>query len=317
MNSYQLQTSKTFYRKRISTYLVLVVVVVGWMVSRTNTTHEPKGIPQEEVKISTNLVKPQDQTLQTITSKPGIFAKSYIILDHDTKYPIIQKNADLPVAIASTTKIMTAIIALETLDPDRVLTISKQANSVDGSKVDFFTGEQIYVRDALYALMLHSANNAAVALSEADGSTDTFVAKMNRRAKDLGLLTTEYFDPAGLDDRGRSTARDLALLIDYAVDIPMFKTLISTPNKTFTSANGQYRHEVKNSNRLIRQEEPLYLASVIGGKTGFTYEAGHCLVAVAQFGSKRYVASILKTNADTNDASAYEMRKLLFWASTI
>lgn len=295
-------------------------MLVGWgnrLSTNTQPVKKPTPTPTQRVVLSSNFREPTLSLPRQTETSAQIYAHSYILIDHDSKYAYLAKNADLPVPIASTTKIMTALVALETLDLNSIITISKTANMVEGSKVDFFTGEKVQTKELLYALMLHSANNAAYALAESNSTVEEFVGKMNRKAKEIGLKNTLYADPAGLNDQGRSTARDLAILIDFAIENPMFKTLIETDERIIISSDGKYRHEVKNSNRLILDQEPLYLQSVIGGKTGFTYEAGHCLVASAIINSKRYIAAVLRTSSDTKEASAIEVRKLFIWANKL
>lgn len=307
-----------------STHLLVITVTLVCLLiwgNRTNTQSKPiaKNQPTATptLMLTANFPEPKINLPSTPGSVPQIYANSYVLIDHDSKYAYVSKNADVPVPIASTTKIMTALIALETLDLNSVITISKEANMVEGSKIDFFTGEKIVTKELLYALMLHSANNAAYALAQSDGSLESFVEKMNQKAKHIGLRNTFYADPAGLSDLSQSTPRDLAILIDFALDNPTFRELIGTDQRIIVSSDGQYSHEVKNSNRLILNDEPLYLPSVIGGKTGFTYEAGHCLVAVATINSKRYIAAVLRTASDTKEASAIEVRKLFMWANKL
>lgn len=305
-------------RRRAAPFVTTVALLATAITlgNRAAPNRPPSSTPTLKLSESARqtLRQPAPVAPPLTKDRPATYALGYVLLDHDSKYPLAAKNAEQSVPIASTTKIMTALLAIETLPADKIVAITTDAAAVEGSKADFFIGEKLTVRSLLFALMLNSANNAAIALSQAGGTTDDFVAAMNQRAVELGLSHTHFLDPAGLNDGGRSTPRELALLLDYALSNSTFATLVSTPKMTVESTDGRFRHELTNSNRLIRPDEPLYLAAVIGGKTGFTYDAGHCLVAAAQFGSKRYVTAVLHTNADTNDASAYEARKLLNWA---
>jgi D-alanyl-D-alanine carboxypeptidase len=139
---------------------------------------------------------------------------------------------------------------------------------------------------------------------------------MNDKADDLGLSNTEFHDPAGLNDEGHSTPRDIALLLNYLLDDPQFLDIIHTPKKTIYSADNRYKHELTNSNRLIDPEENLYYPQALGGKTGFTFEAGHCLATAAQTESgQRLIAVVLHTNEESKEASAREARKLLVWGA--
>ncbi len=315
---------RTTWRFLILIVLIFLVVVVGNAMTKASPEASVIAPDTKQVLSLTNdlqkkvsaLPLPSVDLPAKPTTKPLIYAKSYVVIDDDTKYPLAAKDADQPVPIASTTKIMTTLVALDTLKLDQVITISREAAAVEGSEIQLLTNEKMTTRNLLYAMLLSSANDGAMAIAQANGSTTDFVAKMNAKAKLLGLTHTEYHDPAGLDDTAHSSARDLAILMAYALKNPTFKTIISTPKYTIMSADGKYAHELTSSNRLIRSEEPLFLANALGGKTGFTYEAGHCLVAAAEYKGKQVIAVILNTTESTNDASAKEARKLLTWASS-
>jgi serine-type D-Ala-D-Ala carboxypeptidase (penicillin-binding protein 5/6) len=310
-------------KKPISIIIItgLIVMAGNFYLSRNQPTNNDESalatstgisaIMQDEI---THLPEPSVVFAKRPDQPPKVYAKSYIVIDSATKYPLAAKQADTSVPIASTTKIMTAVVSLETLPLDKVVTVSSKAATIEGSDMHLLTGEKMTVKNLLYGLMLNSGNDAARALSEANGTTDDFVAKMNATAQKIGLRNTHYADPAGLDDQSKSSARDLALLMDYALTNQTFRAIVHTDKHTIWSADNKYIHELNNSNRLIHADEPLYLPATIGGKTGFTYEAGHCLVAAAEVEGKRYVAAVLFTNEDTKDASAREARKLLAWA---
>ncbi len=300
---------------------IAVVVILGLGNTLTHSSSPSKmptpslfSLSQEERQ---TLITPEIALPAKQSTPPSIAARSYIVIEGKTKYPLAAKNADQPVPIASTTKIMTTIVILETLKLDQVVTVSRQAATVEGSEVQLMTGETMTVENLLYALLLNSGNDAAYALAETNGSIDTFVGKMNAKAVLLGLNNTKYQDPAGLNDAGRSTPRDLAILTSYALNNPLFRKIISTPKYTIWSADNRYKHDLINSNRLVVPEEPLYLSLALGGKTGFTFEAGHCLVTAAKASDgSYYVAVVLHTVEDTKEASAREVRRLLSWALT-
>jgi serine-type D-Ala-D-Ala carboxypeptidase (penicillin-binding protein 5/6) len=295
-----------------------LVYILG-KASPPATTDVSKTTTESNVTVSqqiNSLEKPAAQLPTIPATKPSIAARSYIIIDSKTKYPLAAKDPDKPVAIASTTKVMTALVAIETLEADKVVTITPNAATINGSEIQLLTGEKVTVKNLLYALLISSANDAAYALADAGGGKEAFVAKMNKKAETLGLKNTHYNDPAGLDDTGHSTPRDLALLTNYALSNPTFRTIVATPLHTIWSADEKYKHDLKNSNRLIVPDDPLFYSQAIGVKTGFTYEAGHCLIAAAETASvQRYVAVVLHTNSDANEASAREAKKLLQWAN--
>lgn len=314
-----------FTRKPIVIILIIAaVLLIGNLVANTSETKsanaqktQPIELQPEHQELVKQLPVPNIGLPSKNNPKPLIYAKSYILIDDQSKYPLMAKNADTPVAIASTTKIMTTLVALDSYpDLDQVVTVTNKAATITGSEIQLLTGEKMTARNLLYALMINSANDSAYALAEGTGSLEDFVTKMNEKAKILGLKNTHYKDPAGLDDEGRSTPRDLALLMQYALTNKSFQSFVAPAKHTIWSADEKYKHDLQNSNRLIDPEQPLYLPNAIGGKTGFTFEAGHCLVAAAKGNDgKNYVAVILNTNEATKEASAKEARKLLVWAT--
>ena len=279
------------------------------------------GANDENKQIDLSLPDIKTMEIQKIPVKkdtyyePNIQSKAYLLYDDRTHTILTEKNSDIPVPIASTTKIMTAIIALENYNLDDLVEISPNAASQIGSEIYLRKGDKYTVNDLLYALLVQSGNDAAMALAEhmnPDNWHD-FINKMNEKAEYLGMLKTEYKDPAGLDDSGHSTARDLAIISSYALKNKIFKEIIKTENYSFQSRINNILHEVKTSNRLIKQDEPLYYPYALGIKTGFTYDAGHCLVSASDKNGVLLIGIILNTFQNTNDASAKESKKLLEW----
>ncbi len=208
--------------------------------------------------------------------------------------------------IASTTKIMTALLVLERLRLDDRVTVGPDAVFADDdygatSTLGLREGETLSVRDLLYALMLQSANDAAVALAiEVSGSIDRFVDLMNRRAASLGMHDTRFASPNGLDDRGRSTAHDLVILTRAAFDTPGFGTIVGTKFRTIPSPKGVPPRHVQNRNVLLW----LYPGAT-GVKTGSTAAAGYCLVATAERDGRSLVTVVLGAPSDAySDAAA-------------
>lgn len=246
---------------------------------------------------------------------PRIYANNYILIDVATAYLLSEKDSKVQVPIASTTKIMTAIIVLENYQLDEIVTISQNAASQIGSDIYLMTNEKMTVKNLLYALLVKSGNDAAMALAEHinPGGLEEFVRRMNQKAEYLGLKDTEFKDPSGLDDSGHSTAFDLAVLAAYAMRNKDFNDFVETSEYTIISTDGQQAHKLETSNRLIDPKEPLYYPLATGLKTGFTPEAGHCLVAAANKDGHNLVSVVLKTFEDTKEASAKESKKFLQW----
>jgi D-alanyl-D-alanine carboxypeptidase len=239
---------------------------------------------------------------------PEVGAASAILEDLDTGQVLYARRVDVPRPIASVTKIMTADLTLERLRPRNRVTVSAEAAALGGesvgvSELGLREGEQLTVRQLLDALMLQSANDAAVALADAvSPSTDAFVALMNRTAKRLGLSDTTFFSPNGLDDRGHSTARSLASLTRLAEEQPLFARIVRTKFATIPAPSGLNARRVQNRNVLLW----LY-PGAIGVKTGYTAAAGYCLVAAAKRHGHRLVTVLLRDGSSQqtfDDAAA-------------
>jgi len=212
---------------------------------------------------------------------------------------LFAKRPDERRPIASITKIMTALLVLERLRPSTVVVVGRDATLPSGSSLGLRVGEHISVENLLYALMLQSSNDVAVALADAaGGSAGAFVKMMNQRARELGLANTRFTSPNGLNDRGSSTAADLALLTRTAYSSALFARLVRTKAWDIPAPSGPARH-VQNRNALLW----LY-PGAIGVKTGFTTPAGHCLVATAERNGVRVIAVVLGERDEPFDAAA-------------
>lgn len=211
------------------------------------------------------------------TEPPRVTAESAALGDLASGKVLWHRGGSERRPIASVTKIMTALLVLETSEPGELVTASASAASQSGAELGLMAGEQVPVRDLLLALMLQSANDAAVALAEhVAGSVEAFVEGMNRRARQLGLRDTRFASPNGLDDSGYSTARDLVALTAEAFRTRQFGRIVSTRFHGIPTPKGEPRR-IQNRNALLW----LYPGST-GVKTGYTAAAGFCLVATAE-----------------------------------
>jgi len=210
---------------------------------------------------------------------PVINAKSAIAIDLKNGIMLYEKNSYDHRAIASITKLMTAVIILEENKMNEVVTVSKAASQIEGSKIWLAPGEKITVESLLYAILIPSANDAAYALAEHNsGSVEAFVAKMNQKAKELGLYDTQFTNPIGLDEKGNySSAYDLSILGRYAYRKNFVKNAVVIKDMEISSTNGKLTHNLKTTNDLLDS----YL-KVLGLKTGTTNEAGQCLMSVIE-----------------------------------
>jgi D-alanyl-D-alanine carboxypeptidase (penicillin-binding protein 5/6) len=228
------------------------------------------------------------ETPRPSTRSPEIAAASAILADLDSGDELWASHASKRRPIASVTKIMTALLVLEAARPDEVVTASENAAAQGGAELGLEPGEQLTVRDLMLALLLQSANDAAVALAEhAAGSVEGFVDGMNRRARRLGLDDTRFASPNGLDDTGYSSARDLVAITAEAYRDKTFAQLTATRFARVPSPDGVARR-IQNRNALLW----LY-PGALGVKTGYTAAAGFCLVAAAERDGLRLVTVIL------------------------
>lgn len=293
------------------------IIIITALFTVNYLLHKQDAKKREEVKgvKSAELNLPPAEINSIPVQKNGAAApeKSWqaALIDTDSAWLLYGKEENQPVAIASLTKLATALVVLEKYHLDEVVTITREAASINGSKIFMTAGDKFTVEDLLNALLIMSANDAAMALAQHKYSQEDFVVLMNQMAKDLGLKNTFFKDPAGLDDQGRSTALEIGLLMARAVQEPKIKEIIRTPEKTIYNFDKTREYKLDNSNRLVKDE--MYFEGIIGGKTGFTPEAGHNLVAAAQRDNHTLIAVIIKTYLNTKDASAQAARDLLSW----
>lgn len=294
-------------------WLVIALVLVGWKLV-PNRVAGTDGIIHTWQPVTLPVLPSEFASMPVLRESPssaGVKVQAAVLVDGETGMLLYSDNGQRPVPIASTTKIMTAIVVRRLLPIDQVVEITKQDATVIGSAIGMYPGERLTVRSLLAGLLIVSGNDAAQTLARvAGGSQEAFVAMMNKTAEEFGMNDTHYLDPAGLDDTGRSTAYDLAIASRALLDDPVLAELVRTSETTVYSTDGNIRHDFKNSNRLVGEFD--YLGA-IGLKTGYTPDAGHCLVGAAERDGHQLIAVILHTNEETIQASAIEARKLLDW----
>ncbi len=238
---------------------------------------------------------------------PDINSRSCVVLDRNSSMILYGKNEKNKVKMASTTKIMTAIIVLENASLDTTVEVSKKSAGTGGSRLGLKTGDKITIRDLLYGLMLCSGNDAAVCLAESiAGSVPAFSDLMNAKAQELGLLNSHFESPHGLDSNEHyTTAYELALLSNYALKNPTFLNIVGTKNYTVT-INGHPK-TLSNTNELLGN-----LNGVYGIKTGFTNGANRCLVTACKRGNMDIICVVL--GADTKSFRTKDSVKLIEYA---
>jgi serine-type D-Ala-D-Ala carboxypeptidase (penicillin-binding protein 5/6) len=229
---------------------------------------------------------------------PKLNAGSWTLMDVDTGHYLAGKNPDKRVSIASTTKIMVALVALgEDVDMDEQVTVSEKAASYAGSvysNIGLYPYDRVSVKDLLTAALVPSGTDADYALAEylGNGSVDEFVAMMNHKAKELGLENTHFANPAGIDAPGNySSAADLAKMTREAMKYPEFREIVNMPEATISTQDRKI--DVVTTNLLVLPNSGYDYGPATGAKTGTSAQAGFCVVATAQSGDESYIAVVL------------------------
>ncbi len=236
--------------------------------------------------------------VRAFAAEPSVSAVSAVLIEAETGTVLYAKNAEEQRAMASTTKIMTAILTIEAGDLDREFTVDTYAIMTEGTSMGLREGDIVSRRDLLYGILLPSGNDAANAASvSVSGSMSAFVEKMNEKAEELGLKNTHFATPSGLDADGHyTTAHDLADLTAYAMRNEVFREIVSCKSKQVEFGNPPYKRTLYNSNKMLTRYD-----GAIGVKTGFTDNARRCLVSAAERNGVTLIAVTLNDGDDWND----------------
>ena len=240
-----------------------------------------KDTPNNSIPLDNDIKKPQD---------PKVHGLASLLMDGSVNRVLYEKNGYERLAMASTTKIMTSIIALENSSLDEVVTISSYAAKMPDVQLNVKPGEQYYLKDLLLSLMLESHNDVAVAIAEhVGGSVEGFATMMNDKARSLDCEDTNFITPNGLDAEGHyTTAKDLAVIASYAIKNDMFIKITNTASHGFSEINGKRNFHVSNKNQFLYMMD-----GSIGIKTGFTNKAGYCFVGAVQRPDKTLISVVL------------------------
>ena len=279
-------------------YLFLTIIINLAPNSICDDIDNEKAIDvTSEILSSTN-------TSQLPIAIPETNSRSCVVIDRNTNTILYGKNENTQRKMASTTKIMTATIIIENCNLNETIEISKKAAGTGGSRLGLKTGDKITIKDLLYGLMLRSGNDAAVALAEyAGGDIKGFAELMNKKAYELGLTNTHFQTPHGLDsDEHYTTAYELALLSNYALNNTTFAQIVGTKNYTIT-ING-YPKNLSNTNELLGNLDGVY-----GIKTGFTNGANRCLVSACKRNDMDIICVVL--GADTKNYRTSDSIKII------
>ena len=225
-------------------------------------------------------------------------ARSAILIEAHDGNVLFEKNSREKLGMASTTKIMTALVVSQSCDISEQVTIDARAVGIEGSSIYLRAGEALTVEQLLYALLLNSANDAAVALAlHVSESVEAFSDKMNQKAEELGLCDTRFVNPHGLYDDGHyTTAYDLAMITKAALENETVKKIVSTYKTTIPSSDGNGVRVLVNHNKMLRLYD-----GAIGVKTGFTKKTGRSLVSAAERDGLLLIAVTLNAPSDWND----------------
>ena len=227
-------------------------------------------------------------------NEPNIAAQGAALIDGNTGRLLWEKNGEEPFAMASTTKIMTAILVLENADLEDIVTVSKNVAHQPEVHMDLKEGEQWKVGDLLSAMMLRSYNDAAVALAEhVSGSVEQFCAEMTKKAEEIGAKDTVFGSPNGLDShltdaQHHSTAYDMSLIGAYALENETFREIIAQPEISVADIEGKHVCNATNADRFLKE-----YSGALGIKTGYTNKAGHCFVGAAEREDVLLISTVL------------------------
>lgn len=265
---------------------IAAVIVVTAVLLFTQTYTSARGA---EYKI------PQTVDMTPVAEEPAeLYALSAVLMDGESGRVLYEKDGERPLANASTTKVLTCIVALENSSGDDYVQVSQNAASQPEVKLGLQKGEQYYLEDLLYSLMLKSHNDTAVAIAEhCGGSVEGFARMLNRKAKQIGCKDTYFITPNGLDaedENGKhhTTAKNLALIMRYAIKNETFLHIAQTRDYTFSEITGKRTFSVHNANAFLDMRD-----GVLAGKTGYTSQAGYCYVCAWEKEGKTFIVSLL------------------------
>jgi len=236
-------------------------------------------------------------------SRPVFSANAVLAVDVDSQVYLFEKNSQSLILPASTTKIMTALVALDYFSPEDILTFS--GKKVEGQKMGLVAGERIKLKDLLTGLLIYSANDAATAIAENyPGGERAFVSAMNLKARKLKMFSSSFKNPSGLDEAGHfSTAEDLAKASIFAMRNPLIKEIVSQDKAVVKDLEGKLTHKLVNLNELVGKVE-----GVLGVKTGWTPNSRENLITYIERDGKKILIVILGS-----DDRFAETRKLIDW----
>lgn len=302
--------------------LFIIVILVGMFFYTTRSSDSgvfsleyplPKIFTEKihQVLATHDYWKPSKAHVKkTDVEKPDFTARAILSYDLTSDQILYEKRSKDKLPMASLTKIMTAVVIIENEDLDELVTVSKRAAEIGENSMMLKEGEKFNRKELLFGLILPSGNDAAEVLAETSSvGRENFVYLMNKKAENLGLTDTYFTNPSGLEGDGNqySTAHDLLVITRYAMNIPVFADIVSTVEKELPTNNNHGYYKLINDTNLLTT-----YPGVKGVKTGFTYEAGMCLISYLEHDGKKIIAVILNS-----ENRRQEMKDLLDYSLTV
>lgn len=292
----------------ISTLILLLGTLMAILLPKTADTVEQTLITLEIPQNNSQVAGVQKYNIPPVgkdISAPEVSARSVLVKDLETGTILYQKDATIPLPIASTTKIATALVASEYFQPNSPLTVNLGAE-INGASVGLFKGETLSFRSLLYGMLLNSGNDAAFTIAENyPGGVLGFVSAMNKKANELELKNTHFENPAGFDNRKHfSSAIDLAKLTEEALKNYQLARIFATKETSILSLDKKYQHQLYNLNKLL-----VDVKGVLGIKTGYTQAAKENLVTLVDRNTHKILVVVLGSNDRFGEST-----KFIEWA---
>ncbi|MGE5392900.1 MAG: D-alanyl-D-alanine carboxypeptidase family protein [Candidatus Saccharibacteria bacterium] len=286
----------------------LALLTILWIPQKANEFDKPLAQVKGLAVFSESAERiPSAPELATAELPPDLLAKTGLAYDNSSGTILYSRNMDEKLPIASVTKLMTALVVMDRLDLDRTIEVKAEDIRVVGSNMGLVPGERIKGLDLLKGMLIPSSNDAAKVLAAAAGGTEeNFVGMMNQKAKDLGLDSTHFSNPVGLDDpENYSSGRDLLRLAQEFIKDDTLNSIASTKSERVASTDGKLKHDLRSTNKLLLED-----GRVIGLKTGYTSLAKGNLITRIEDGGKDIITIILNSDEREEDT-----RKLINWVT--
>lgn len=284
-------------KKKLSYVICLLVLTIISVYSHKtcceflNNKYFFHNTSRHDINCVIKKISAKDNGVESFSAPPSsLSSTACCLIEKDSGQILYEKNSRKKLPMASTTKIMTCILAIEKGNPDDIVAVSNYAASMPKVKLYMHQGDTFRLGDLLYSLMLESHNDTAVAIAEhIGGSVKNFANLMNQKAAELGCTRTNFVTPNGLDsDKHYTTAHELCVIANYAMKNKTFQKIISTPSYSFSNINGSKQYNVSNKDAFLSQ-----YSGAIGIKTGFTGKAGYCFCGAAKRNNTMLISSVL------------------------